>query len=368
MSKIRANPGKSCPDVSFFVRGSFGSGKSHVLKYLERLALSNNFACSTVTVSKETPLGDSHHVYQSAANAMKLPDRPHGGLSEAVLKIDFTSRAYLDFYANVQSKGSALAPLFGVTLQLYEGIRDDPEFANQIVSYWAGNINRIFELRMKLRKLGASVLSVSTERGDRLAFQRFNFAAKLLNAVGYAGWVVLLDEVELVATFSAKARIRSYAVLAGLLGRVSQFQIPGLLGVVGITRDFEGEVVNIRKDRDRIELLRNYDDTELASNAIVGLETLRDDELHEDIAKVTSAKLELIAASVHELYAMAYARRPSHPTVNPAIDNMRIHIREWITRWDLERLDSSYQPTIEKDTLIPNLAENADIEKIDEDS
>ena len=35
--------------------GDFGSGKSHLLEYLRHVALENNFVCSKVVVSKETP-------------------------------------------------------------------------------------------------------------------------------------------------------------------------------------------------------------------------------------------------------------------------------------------------------------------------
>ena len=44
--------------------------------------------------------------------------------------------------------------------------------------------------------------------------QRLRFAAKLLAAAGYAGWVVLFDEVELIGRYSLQQRAKSYAELA----------------------------------------------------------------------------------------------------------------------------------------------------------
>ena len=38
------------------LEGAFGSGKSHVLEYLQHLALDANFICSRIVISKETPL------------------------------------------------------------------------------------------------------------------------------------------------------------------------------------------------------------------------------------------------------------------------------------------------------------------------
>jgi DNA replication protein DnaC len=50
-----ANGGKN---EGLLVAGDFGSGKSHLLEYLMHLALEQNFVCSKVVISKETPLFD----------------------------------------------------------------------------------------------------------------------------------------------------------------------------------------------------------------------------------------------------------------------------------------------------------------------
>ena len=38
------------------IAGGFGAGKSHLLGYLQELALAENFIVSWVVISKETPL------------------------------------------------------------------------------------------------------------------------------------------------------------------------------------------------------------------------------------------------------------------------------------------------------------------------
>lgn len=56
------------------VSGDFGTGKSHLLTHLEYLALSRNFVCSKVTVSKETPFYDLGKVFAPAVESGRLPD------------------------------------------------------------------------------------------------------------------------------------------------------------------------------------------------------------------------------------------------------------------------------------------------------
>ena len=48
------------------VAGGFGSGKSHLLEYFKHIALEENFVCSKIVISKETPLYNPTRVYQAA--------------------------------------------------------------------------------------------------------------------------------------------------------------------------------------------------------------------------------------------------------------------------------------------------------------
>ena len=61
--------------LGMLVSGDFGSGKSHLLTYMERQALSQGFVCSKVAISKETPLYDLGKVFKSAVERGRMPDR-----------------------------------------------------------------------------------------------------------------------------------------------------------------------------------------------------------------------------------------------------------------------------------------------------
>jgi hypothetical protein len=50
------------------IAGGFGTGKSHLLEYLEHVAVSNNFVCSRIVISKETPLFDPAKMFQAAVD------------------------------------------------------------------------------------------------------------------------------------------------------------------------------------------------------------------------------------------------------------------------------------------------------------
>src|SRR5687768_14236998 len=59
--------------AGFVIAGNFGTGKSHLLEYLQQVALDEHFVVSKVIISKETPLYDPVKLYRSAIRAASVP-------------------------------------------------------------------------------------------------------------------------------------------------------------------------------------------------------------------------------------------------------------------------------------------------------
>jgi len=74
---------------------------------------------------------------------------------------------------------------------------------NRIISFWSGDPLGTADLRRELRDAGQPTTYVlDTPNAAILAYQRFKFAAQLMRAAGYKGWVLLFDEVDLVGRYS----------------------------------------------------------------------------------------------------------------------------------------------------------------------
>ena len=58
LSALGADTTPPSEQRGMLISGAFGSGKSHVLEYLKNIALDQNFICSHIVISKETPLFD----------------------------------------------------------------------------------------------------------------------------------------------------------------------------------------------------------------------------------------------------------------------------------------------------------------------
>src|SRR5947207_7757117 len=94
-------------------------------------------------------------------------------------------------------------------------------------------------------------------------------------AAGYAGWVLLVDEVELIGRYSFRQRARSYAELARWYGKLPGETYPGLTAVFAITADFEEAILVGRNDQEvvpgRLRASESEQDRVLAQHAERGM-------------------------------------------------------------------------------------------------
>jgi hypothetical protein len=92
----------------FLVEGGFGTGKSHLLEFLQHLALDARFVCSRVVISKETPLYDPHKVFLAAMESAIAPGLQGHALQEIAHRLDTRGQPHADLYRWANSPQSGL--------------------------------------------------------------------------------------------------------------------------------------------------------------------------------------------------------------------------------------------------------------------
>jgi hypothetical protein len=145
-------PGR--PGPGMLVAGGFGSGKSHLLEHFKHIALEENYVCSKIVISKETPLYYPAKVYQAAMATAVVPERRGSALIEIASSLDFKSEAYSRLARWANSSNSGVCSQFAATLYLYEYARGDDEIRDRILRFWAGEPLNVSEIRSSLRELG----------------------------------------------------------------------------------------------------------------------------------------------------------------------------------------------------------------------
>ncbi len=348
----------------------FGSGKSHLLEYLQDIALESNFVCSKVVISKETPLHDVAKLYRAAAESAQVPDRVGGGLTAIAAKVNFDTPQYDQFYRWVNRPDSKLSTQFAATLFVFQH-SSDPEVSDRIIQFWSGNKLYKSELRGWLGKLGESATyKVDNVSVKELARQRYEFAARLMGAAGYAGWALLVDEVELIGRYSLRQRAKSYAQMARLMSKLEGDKIPGLAPVFSITEDFESAVLLNDEDRipGRLRAGGSHEEVLLASQAERGMRTIRENWRKGKLQRPGEETIRDIYDKVEAIYTQAYGWDP--PPVYRTHHDWRIrqHIKRWINEWDLRRLYPGYTPDIEVTELRHDFSEMPELGQSSEDS
>jgi hypothetical protein len=322
------------------IRGDFGTGKSHTLSYLGELALERRFVVSRVYVNKETPLFDPAKLFQGAAENMVLPSRTGPAFYEIANQLAFNSQLYREFERWLNQPATILDPRFAASLLLFERFQADHEFRDHLIRFWAGGKLALGGLRSRMREIGAPVPICYTSPRE-LAVQRFEFASRLMRAAGYAGWVLLVDEVELLGTYSALQRAKSYIEIARLLNHGDDADLP-MVPVLAITDDFTRAVLQEKDDFGKIPSLMHgrvafVEPTDI-HKAVEGMRSLADSGL--SLKRPDGTTLDETYARIRSLYAKAYEWEPATaaPPRREHSTPLRAYIRRWITEWDLRRL------------------------------
>ena len=228
----------------------------------------------------------------------------------------------------------------------------------------AGGKISLTNVRQWLREVGAAKLfAVKPIKQPDLVRQRLRFVARVVAAAGYGGWVLLLDEVELIGRYSVLQRGRSYAELARWLGLDDEENAPGVVAVAAITDDFISEVINKRRDDEQVPLrLTDKNERKTAERARLGINML---EKKQALLQVPSSeRLQASLEKTRGFYSDAYGWTATVTDVGEitATKSMRQYIKSWITAWDLERL-YDIRPRIEAVDVATDYEENKDIEQ-----
>jgi hypothetical protein len=326
------------PQPGVMFAGGFGTGKSHLLCYLREVALQRGFVVSMVTVSKETPLASPRAVFAAAMRNAMVPDRNDDAATVALAELQRRAGAVAGLEAWVGTPDSGVGPVFAALLHLLAR-QQDAALIERIEAFISGGKLPGKEFREALRQAGVAKkfdLRGATEAA--LAPQRECFAPRLFCAAGFAGWCVLIDEVELIGRYSPLQRAMAYAELARWLGLAADGCVPGVHVTAAITDDFADAVITAREDEEKVpERLRLKGRPREGERALAGMRAIREAmSLHPP----SDEDLRRHAATLRKCYSEAYGwDAPAlEPEERRATRTKRHHIRSWITQWDMLRL------------------------------
>ncbi|MEW6574611.1 MAG: BREX system ATP-binding domain-containing protein [Bacillota bacterium] len=194
-------------NVRFLIlRGDYGEGKTHCLNTIFNLAQERGFVVSFVVLSKETPFNRMDRVYPKVACATYLPRAEEPGM-EALLR-DIRSGSALSEEI-LEFARQELHPKIFYILQNYFNTNDP--FHQYLLS---GDLNGewlpVSQLKSMHRLNFGRPAKIDRFKPADHAWDYFRLMAHLIKKRGFAGWVLLFDELELTGTLSLLARANAF--------------------------------------------------------------------------------------------------------------------------------------------------------------
>ena len=211
-----------------FVKANYGEGKTHLLHAIWDMALREECVVSLIILSKETPFDKLHRIYPKVIAGTYLPGSSQPGIEQLISDVRGGSQEAGEILGFAESN---LHPKISAVLRNYiEGQTTDALY--RLYQDLAGEFMRAQDLKAIHRlnfhetlKLGRFTVASDT-------WDYFRMVDALARLRGYSGWVLLIDEAELIGKLGAGARAKSYANInrflspkGGLANTLSVFTI-----------------------------------------------------------------------------------------------------------------------------------------------
>lgn len=197
------------------ISGKYGEGKTHLLNTVFNLAHSNNMVVSYLSLSKETPMDKLYLVYQKIIQNTCLPKRQQSGFLHELEKISANSPIANEMllYAAKQLETDKLYYLFRSYLNTEDS---DEKFLLR------ADLEGDFIANAPLKKIYRRIFNQTVKYNvnftkTKHCMDYFSFMSHLFNQMGYHGWVILIDETELMGRLGKKARLNAYRNMAHFL-------------------------------------------------------------------------------------------------------------------------------------------------------
>ena len=333
----------------FVFFGGFGTGKSHVLEAFTKIAIDSNFVVSRATISNTLKLGSPTDVIKSLVANTQTKAHLENGLEQLLadaLESQVNFESFISWLSSEVGKGRLSSIYQGIAAQLPK-ISYGTETFEVVMDYLRGGT-----VAARLKQC-LDMRNLQFPDAKSRPAQTSAFLTRLFISLGYSGWVVLFDELELIRILPGNpTKGKSYAELAHWMGYDDLRPTQGLVVVGCMTSGYVSERIEYSGPSGPNELSvipklmsTSTANSWIAAPAKLGMQLLQrwdnqDGDKSLQLVKPSNEAVREIQAELIKIYEGAYQTTVSAipvKDVSKGQDPMRVHIRRWIVSWDLER-------------------------------
>lgn len=345
------NEGKSSGMV---VCGKYGEGKTHLLNTVFNLAHSNHMVVSLLSLSKETPMDKLYLIYQKIIQNTYLPMRQQPGFMHELEKLSANSPIAneMQLYAAKQLETDKLYYLFRSYLNTEDS---DEKFLLQ------ADLEGDFVANAPLKKIYRRIFNQPVKYNVNFTKTKhcgdyFSFMSHLFTQMGYHGWVILIDETELMGRLGKKARLNAYRNMARFL--LPEPSLEAVFSIFALSASYVEDVIEGKREHESLEAV--YPEEPEPIRTVLDLLVKA-----PQLAPLTKEEIQQVLYKIQEFHGKAYAWTPnlSPATLLAATQSGGYLLRTKI-RAAIEFLDQLYQYGKAGKTVINELGEETFTEDV----
>lgn len=292
------------------VRAHYGDGKTHLLQAISGLARDKDWVVSRVSISREAPLQSLDKLYSVVTQGTHVPDSRLAGIQPILDRLRGRTGDVL-----AQLREAHIPERLQLPVEAY--LQDELQYRDELLADLSGDMMAVTRLRQILKELFGRSRRFDRYTPSRDPIWTFRLLAQLVVLAGYQGWVLLIDELELIGKLGLGARAHSYANLLALMPEGGG---PERTLVVGaLASNYYTDVIEEKQDLLRTtEWLTQRGRTEEAKRVRGCLALL---DAAEALPPLSSSEMRSLLDAIREAHGTAYQWAP------PDLDQLEAHVR-----------------------------------------
>jgi hypothetical protein len=200
--------------------GQYGQGKTHVLTTIEHQALDHNFAVSRISLSREVSCHNLLQFYSQTAARIRTPNSTLDGIQHHLNRLQPS-----DIGQSVIGESERYVNMLPRQV-LEDYFFAEGEDKERLYSDLAGTRLPVSEIGRIHRQVRGSAQPNFKFKVTEHASAYWGMMADIIQLCGFEGWVILIDEVELIGRLGKLSRLNAYRNLNWLLNWSQSMKYP----------------------------------------------------------------------------------------------------------------------------------------------
>ena len=285
--------------------GRYGEGKTHMLHTAFNMAQENNMVVSMVSLGKETPIDKPWELYRRLMANTWLPGAKQPGFREKVEELTSGSSLTSELLAYTAADLDTNKLYF--LLQAMTRTQDEEERAAFLADL-EGDFVSAPVIKRSYRRITGTPARFSENFSKTKHWQDYYFfMSHFFSQLGYDGWVILLDEAELIGRMGKKTRARSYLRMQGFLKPDPRLERTAVL--IAFSTSYVPDVIEKRKEFEGMTQLFG-EGTEQEKTAAAVLTAIQS---APELSPLGKEEVIQVMRDIEQFHALAYDWKPDVP-------------------------------------------------------